>query len=324
MYNIVVDTLGGDNGSSPIIKAIKDFLKENPDIHIIAVGNENELSELKDLCEIVHAPDIVPMEAGPLEVMRMKNSSLYVANKLMKDRNADAVISAGSTGGFLSCATLILKTAPGVKRAALVSPFPTKIKGKKVTILDIGANNENSPEELVQFAAMGSIYANSVFNIENPSIYLLSNGTEDGKGSPVSKAAFKLLKDNPNFKGNMEARNALSGEADVIVCDGFTGNIFLKGCEGIAKMMSGMIKDAFKRNLWSKIGYLHVRKGIKEMTETMDYKSTGGAMLLGINGVVIKAHGNSDDYSFHCALNVAKKMVESKVCQNISERLKNE
>lgn len=324
MYSIIVDTLGGDNGSAPIIKAIKEFVSLNPDTHIIAVGNEEELKEIKDICEIIHAPDIVPMEAGPLEVMRMKNSSLYVAVKTMKEKNYDAIVSCGSTGGFLSAATLILKTAPGVKRAALVSPFPTKIKGQKVVILDIGANNENSPEELVQFATMGEIYAKSVLKIEEPRTFLLANGTEEGKGSPTGKAAYKLLKGRPGFKGNIEARNVMSGEADVVVADGYSGNILLKSAEGTAKIMSNMIKGVFKKNLWTKIGYLHVRKGIKDMTETMDYKSTGGAMLLGINGVVVKAHGNSDDYAFHCALNVAKKMIESKVCESIGETLKNE
>ena len=197
-------------------------------------------------------------------------------------------------------------------------------KGKKVVILDIGANNENSPEELVQFAVMGELYSRYIFNVENPKIYLLSNGTEEGKGSPSGKQAYKLLKDNPNFKGNIEARNALSGEADVVVCDGFTGNIFLKSSEGMAKMMAGMMKNMFKKNLWTKIGYLHVKGGVKEMTETMDYKSTGGAMLLGINGIVVKAHGNSDTYAFRCALNVAKNLVNENIVDKISEGLKNE
>ena len=324
MKNIIVDTLGGDNGSAPIIEAIKSFLDENKDFHVVAVGNKDELSSLEGECEIVHAPDIVPMEAGPLEVMRMKNSSMYMANLLMRERKADAVVSCGSTGGFLSCATLMLKNAPNVKRAALVAPFPTKIKGKKVVILDIGANNENSPEELVQFAIMGELYSHYIFNVENPKIYLLSNGTEEGKGSPSGKQAYKLLKDNPNFKGNIEARNALSGEADVVVCDGFTGNIFLKSSEGMAKMMAGMMKNMFKKNLWAKLGYLHVKGGVKEMTETMDYKSTGGAMLLGINGIVVKAHGNSDTYAFRCALNVAKNLVNEDIVEKISEGLKNE
>lgn len=324
MLNIIVDTLGSDLGSAPLAEAIRNFVINNKDVSVTAVGNKDELSSLEGMCEIIHAPDIVPMEAGPLEVMRMKNSSLYVACSLMKEKKADAVVSAGSTGGFLSCATLLLKNAPNVKRAALVAPFPTKIKGKKVVILDIGASNENSPEELVQFALMGSLYSKTIFGVKEPKIYLLSNGTEAGKGSPSGKAAYKLLEEKEGFMGNIEARNALSGEADVIVTDGFTGNIFLKSSEGMAKMMSGMMKNAFKKNLWTKLGYLHVKKGMNEMVETMDYKSTGGAMLLGINGVVVKAHGNSDAYSFGCALEVARKLALSNINQKISEGLSNE
>ena len=319
MMRIGVDLTGGDNGSKPIVPAILDFLQSYPDVQVTVFGNKDELSELEGKCEIVHAPDVVPMEAGPLEAMRMRNSSIYQMAQYAKEGKIDAMVSAGSTGGFLSLSTLILKTIPGVHRAAFVAPFPTKIKGKKVVILDIGASNENSPVELAQFAVMGSLYSKFILGVNEPKVYLLSNGTEEGKGSPCGKEAFKLLKDKPGFVGNIEARNALSGEADVIVTDGFTGNIFLKSSEGMAKMMSGMMKNAFKRNLWSKLGYLHVRKGIKEMTETMDYKSTGGAMLLGINGVVVKAHGNSDTYSFRCALNVAKKLVEEKLVEKIKE-----
>ena len=320
---IAVDTLGGDNGSKPIVEAILAFLKKNPDIKVVAYGKREELLELEGHCEIVEARNIVPMEAGPLDVLRMKDSSMYQAVYSAKtDPEVDAIISCGSTGGFLSAATLVLKTIPGVNRAALVAPFPTMVKGKKTVILDIGASNENSPEELVQIAMMGELYSRYIFDVKEPKIYLLSNGTEPGKGSPVSKQAFKLLENNPHFQGNVEAREALHGNADVIVTDGFTGNIFLKSSEGMAKMMSGMIKSAFKRNLWSKLGYLHVKKGIKEMSETMDYKSTGGAMLLGVNGVIVKAHGNSDAYSFECALNVAKKLVESDLVNKIKEGVK--
>ena len=316
---IGVDLTGGDNGSKPIVPAILEFLNKNSDVEITAFGNKEELKELEGKCEVVHAPDVIPMEAGPLEAMRMKNSSIYMMAQYAKEGKLDAMVSAGSTGGFLSLSTLILKTIPGVHRAAFVAPFPTKIKGKKVVILDIGASNENSPEELAQFAVMGSLYSKYILGVQEPKVFLLSNGTEEGKGSPNGKLAYKLLKDKPGFMGNIEARNALSGEADVVVTDGFTGNVFLKSSEGMAKMMSSLMKSAFKRNLWSKIGYLHVRKGIKEMTETMDYKSTGGAMLLGINGVVVKAHGNSDTYAFGCALNVAKKLVEEKLMDKIKE-----
>ena len=325
MIKIVVDAMGGDLGSSVIVEAINQFLKDNNDVEITVAGKKEELSSLEGKCRIIDAPDVVPMEAGALEVMRLKNSSMMAAIKTMKDENLDAVVSCGSTGGFLSAATINLKMIPGVKRAALVAPFPTQIKGKYAVILDIGANNENSAEELVQFALMGKLYSQSVYGIEKPNVYLLSNGAEEGKGAPEVKETYKLMKDSgfEGFKGNVEARYALNGEADVVVADGFTGNVFLKASEGIAKMMSGMIKKAFKRNLWSKLGYLHVRKGMKEMTETMDYKSTGGAMLLGINGNVVKAHGSSDARSFYHALRVAKKLAENDVVNKIKKGIEN-
>ena len=325
MVKIVVDAMGGDNGSKIVVEAVDKFLKDNPDVEITLAGKKEELSSLEGKCRILDARDIVPMEAGALEVMRLKNSSMMVAIKTMKDEGLDAVVSCGSTGGFLSAATINLKMIPGVKRAALVAPFPTKIKGKQVVILDIGANNENSAEELAQFALMGRLYSQSVYGVEQPKVYLLSNGTEEGKGSPETKEAYKLLSESKfeGFSGNIEARNALSGEADVVVTDGFTGNIFLKSSEGMAKIMSGMIKAAFKKNLWSKLGYLHVKKGMDEMSETLDYKTTGGAMLLGINGNVVKAHGSSDAWAFYNALRVAKKLAEKDVVNQIKKGTEN-
>ena len=194
MYKIVVDAMGGDNGSSIVVDAIKKFLEDNKDVEITVAGKKEELSSLEGKCRILDARDVVPMEAGALEVMRLKNSSMAVAIRTMKEEGLDAVVSCGSTGGFLSAATINLKMIPGVKRAALVAPFPTAIKGKNVVILDIGANNENSPEELVQFALMGKLYSQSVFGVEKPAVYLLNNGVEEGKGAPEVKAAYKLLK----------------------------------------------------------------------------------------------------------------------------------
>ena len=324
---IAVDAMGGDNGSKVVVEAIKEFKEKYPDVDIVVFGKIEELSELTSFCEVINAPDVVPMEAGALEVFRMKDSSMCKALSNMRDKGYDAVVSAGSTGGFLSAATLNLKMISGVKRAALVTAFPTKIKGKKVVVLDVGANNENSPEELVQFAYMGKAYQQALFSeIKEPKTYLLSNGAEAHKGSPVVKEAHQLLLSNnfAGFAGNMEARDVLNGDADILIADGFSGNILLKGMEGIAKMMSGMIKANFKQNLWTKLGYLHVRKGFKNMSETMDYKSTGGAMLLGINGVVVKAHGNSDAYSFYNALRVAKQMVDYDVVNKIKESLTHE
>ena len=323
---IAVDAMGGDNGSSVVIEAIKEFKKDYPNDEIIVFGKKEELEDLSSICRVVDAPEIVPMEAGALEVIRLKNSSMCKAINTMKEEGFDAIVSMGSTGGFLSAATLILKTIPGVKRSALVTAFPTKIKGKKVVVLDVGANNENNAEELVQFAYMGKAYNEAVFGVKEPKTYLLCNGTEAHKGSPLVKEAHKLLLDNnfAGFMGNMEARDVLNGDADILVADGFSGNVLLKGMEGVAKMMSSMIKANFKANLWTKLGYLHVRKGFKNMSETMDYKSTGGAMLLGINGVVVKAHGNSDAYSFKNALRVAHLMVEYQVVNKIKESLAHE
>ena len=323
---IAVDAMGGDNGSQAVVEAIKQFKKENQDVEIVVFGKEEELFELSSIARIVNAPDVVPMEAGALEVLRMKNSSMCKAINAMKEEGFDAVVSAGSTGGFLSATTLILKTIPGVKRSALVTAFPTKVRGKKVVVLDVGANNENSAEELVQFAYMGKAYQQAIYKTENPKTYLLSNGTEAHKGSPIVKEAHKLLKENnfEGFMGNMEARDVLNGDADILVADGFSGNVLLKGMEGIAKIFSGYIKGAFKKNLWTKIGYLHVKKGFDNLSATMDYKSTGGAMLLGVNGVAIKAHGNSDAYSFKSALRIAKELVSYDVVNKIKESLSHE
>lgn len=319
MKKMIVDAMGGDLGSSAVVEGILLFLDTHKDVEITAVGRKEELTALEGKCKIIDAREVVPMEAGVLDVMRLKDSSMMVALQEMKDENYDAVVSCGSTGGFLAASTLLLKTIPGVKRAALVAPFPTHIKGKKTVLLDIGANAENSPEELLQFAKMGRLYSQIVFNNSSPSVYLLNNGVEEHKGSPLYKETYKLFKDTdfPNFQGNIEARNALDGTADVVVADGFTGNIFLKSSEGMAKFMGQLIKDIFKKNLWTKLGYLHVRKGMKNMLEIMDYKSTGGAMLLGVNGVVVKAHGSSDGYSFNCALDVAYKLVESNLVEKI-------
>lgn len=319
MKKIIVDAMGGDLGSKAVIEGILAFLSANKEVEITVVGRKEELVALQDKCKIIDARQVVPMEAGALEVLRLKDSSMTVALNTMKQEGYDAVVSCGSTGGFLSASTLILKNIPGVKRAALVAPFPSHIKGKYTVVLDIGANNENSSEELIQFAKMGRLYSQIVYGNSNPSVYLLNNGVEEHKGAPLYQETHKLLKETnfPNFKGNIEARYALDGSADVVVADGFTGNIFLKSSEGMAKFMGSLIKDVFKKNIITKAGYLFVRKGMKNMLETMDYKSTGGAMLLGVNGVVVKAHGSSDGYAFACALNVAYKLAVSELVNKI-------
>lgn len=324
MVRIAIDAMGNDLGSVVVVEAIKNFLKDHKDVSFTVCGNKEELASLEGLVEIVPTSEVMGMEDGALEVMRKKETSMMKAVDLVASKKADAVVSAGSTGAFLTCATIKLKLIPGVLRAALVSPFPTE-NGKSVTILDIGANNENIPEHLAQFAKMGNVFTKTMSHIDNPRIYLLSNGAEEKKGSPVVKKAFELLKNDTsiNFKGNMEARYVLSGDADVVVAEGYPGNVLLKGIEGTAGMMNSMIKGAFKRNIFSKLGYLLSSKGFKEMKDKMNYKQYGGAMLLGVNGVVVKGHGSSDAYAFYNAIRVAYELANANVVETLRKEIAN-
>ena len=324
MLTIVVDMMGADKGLEPLKEGVKRFLQDKSfdDAHLVLVGNTEELKEFdsEERIKKVNATDILPMEAGALDAMRMKSSSMNIAVDTAVSNHYDAVVSAGSTGGFISLATIKMKMIEGIERAALVSPFPSKI-GKQVTVLDIGANNENTAYQIFQFAQMGALYSKLVMGVEKPKIYLLSNGAEEKKGSPEIKEAHQLIKESglEGFQGNIEGRDALRGEADVIVTGGYAGNIFLKTSEGMAVIMSELIKEAFRRNTISKIGYLFAHTGFDKMKEKMDYKSFGGAMLLGINGVAVKAHGSSDAYSFYCALKVAYRMSKEKIVDKIKE-----
>lgn len=322
MITLAIDMMGGDLGTKATLAGVKLFNEKHPnEVTFILVGKKEELTGTP--FEVVDAPEVLPMNAGALDALRAKNSSMYVAVNLVALGKAQGVVSTGATGAYLSAAAVLLKKIPGVSRPALITPFPTKIKGKKTTVLDVGASNENNAEEIAQFALMGSLYSHEVLGIESPKVFLLSNGTEEGKGSPAGKEAAKLIAANPkiNFCGNIEAREALGGEADVIATVGFSGNVFLKAEEGMAKMMSGMMKAAFKRNFFSKMGYLLAKKGFKEMAETMDYKSTGGALLIGVNGVVVKAHGNSDEIAFYHALDVAYKLAKVDIVTKVKEGL---
>ena len=265
MIKIAVDAMGSDNGSSIVVEAVKNFLKDYKDVELIVYGKKEELSSLEGIAKIVDCRDVMGMEDGALQIMRKKETSMIKAIEGAKNEDYDGVVSAGSTGAFLTASTIYLKLIEGLQRAALVSPFPTAGE-KSVIILDIGANNENTPEHLVQFAQMGKVFSKVYNSVAEPRVYLLSNGAEEKKGSPVIKEAHQLLKNSnfEGFKGNMEARYILSGEADVVVCNGFDGNVVLKGTEGTAKLMTTLMKNAFKKNIFTKIGYLLARSGIKE------------------------------------------------------------
>jgi phosphate acyltransferase len=318
---IILDMMGADKGPQVLAEGVQLFLSRNPgDYRLVAVGKQEELQSLQGIAEIVDARDIVPMEAGARDVIRMKDSSMMKAIDLYETLQADAIISCGGTGAYLSAATLKLKLIPGVERAALIVPMPNAV-GKITNVLDIGASNENSAEHLVQFAEMGRLFNQAVYGNQEPRVYMLSNGTEDKKGSPEGKKAFEMLvaKNFPGFKGNIEGRDSLNGHADVIVTDGFTGNVYLKSTEGVFKLMSNEIKKIFKRNIFSMLGYLFAKKGVSQMRHRWDYRSTGGSMLLGLNGVVVKAHGSSDAVAFSYAIEVGKKLAEANIIDTMKK-----
>ena len=323
MKTIILDMGGADLGTLELVAGVHLFLKRNTEkVKFVAVGDASLLTGLKDVADIVDAKGVVPMEAGARDVLRMKDSSMMVAIDLYETLKADAIISCGGTGAYLSAATLKLKLIPGVERAALIVPMPNA-KGKITNVLDIGASNENSPEHLVQFAEMGRLFNIAVYGNLEPKVYMLANGTEEKKGSPVSKKAYELLKARnfPGLVGNIEGREALSGIADVIVTDGFTGNVFLKTTEGVFKIMSNEIKKIFKRSIFSKIGYIFSKKGVDAMKAVWDYRVTGGSMLLGLNGVVVKAHGSSDALAFSYAIQVGFKLANANLVETIEKGL---
>jgi glycerol-3-phosphate acyltransferase PlsX len=312
---IILDMMGADKGPEELIVGVKLFLARNPgDYRLVAVGKQEELQLLKGIADIIDARDIVPMEAGARDVLRLKDSSMLKAIDLYSSLKADAMISCGGTGAYLTLTTLKLKLIPGVERAALIVPMPNAI-GKITNVLDIGASNENTAEHLVQFAEMGRLFNQAVYGNKEPRVYVMANGTEDKKGSPESKKALEILqaRNFPGLKGNIEGRESLSGIADVIVTDGFTGNVYLKTTEGVFKIMSNEIKKIFKRNFFSKLGYLLSKKGVKSMQHRWDYRTTGGSMLLGLNGVIVKAHGSSDALAFSYAIEVGKKLAEANI-----------
>lgn len=321
IMKIVIDMMGGDKGSEATKSAVKRFHEAHGDVELILVGKAEELVDAKE-GRIIPASEVITMEAGALEVLRKKESSMVKAMMTAKEENADAIVSCGSTGAFLSSATLILKKIPGVIRPALAVAMPHVGEGfNTIYFLDAGSSNVNTPQEMAQFGFMGSLYAKCGAYYANPSVAILSNGSEEGKGSPEGKEAYALLKEDPriNFIGNIESCDVLTGKANVIVTDGFSGNICIKAIEGTAKTMGKMLKAGFKRNLFSKIGYLLSKKGVDDMKKTMDTKRVGGAMLLGVNAVAVKGHGNSDATAFYYSIELAYRLAKEKMVEKIKK-----
>ncbi|MGI6377961.1 phosphate acyltransferase PlsX [bacterium] len=324
MIKIAIDAMGSDAGSAMVVEAVKKFQATYKDVELYVVGKASELEEISSVATIIDAKDVMGMEDGALEVLRRKESSMLKALDLVVNKTCAGICTAGSTAAFLTGATIKLKMIPGIVRGAYMSPFPTE-DGKGVVVLDLGANNENTPEHLVQFAKMGNVFAEKIWQRPNPKVYLLSNGSEENKGSPVGKEAYQILKkeEKLNFCGNLEARDVLSGKADVIVCDGYAGNILLKTLEGSLSLVKRLLKEAFMKSKKTKMGYLLTRSALAGFAEKLDYKQYGGGLLVGVNGVAVKAHGNSDALTFYHAIRLTYELIKGQVVEQIGEAMKN-
>lgn len=332
---IILDAMGGDNApQAPVMGAVnaaKDFGAQinlvGRGAEILKVLRDNGIQDLPDGITITDAEEVVDMHDDPASVIRKKkNSSMVVGLRMLSEGQGDAFISAGSTGALLSGATLIVKRVKGIRRAAMGPCMPNKAGGKTI-FLDCGANVECTPEFLLQFGIIGSLYAKKSMGIPNPKVGLLNNGTEDSKGTPLHKEAYALLTNAAqqgllNFVGNVEARDVPLGAVDVVVCDGFSGNVLLKSIEGTAMFMGSLMKHKiFKRNIFSKIGYLLCKKGVDEVMGMLDYRTIGGTQFLGIKKPVIKAHGSSDALAFRNAVKQAMDAAQNDISVELEAHL---
>lgn len=326
---LAVDAMGGDHGVHITVPACLRFLSEKSDVNLILVGDSdsiykqigNDLSKFADRIEVIHSTQVVGMDEPPQTAMRSKkDSSMRVSINTVKDGKADAIVSAGNTGALMAIARYVLRTMDGIDRPAIAKIMPT-IKGE-VCVLDLGANVECAPEHLLQFGVMGAQLMRGVTGKDAPSVGILNIGTEEIKGNEtVKKAAELLRKTDLNFHGNVEGDDIFKGVVDVIVTDGFTGNVALKTTEGVAKMIAFFLKEEFTRNIFSKLIALLSFPVLKRLKQRVDPRKYNGAVLLGLSGLVVKSHGGADSDGFYYALVQACHEVEAGVIGLLREYL---
>ena len=331
---IILDAMGGDHApEAPVLGAVEAAKAYGTKITLVGRGEEildvlrkAGIQDLPSEIEISNADDVVDMHDDPASIIhKRKNSSMVLGLKMLADGNGDAFVSAGSTGALLTGATLIVKRVKGIRRAAMGPAMPNKAGGKTV-ILDCGANAECTPEFLLQFGLVGSLHAKKICGVENPKVGLLNIGTEDSKGTQLQKEAYGLLKEAGdrgliNFVGNVEARDVPLGAVDVVVCDGFAGNVLLKSMEGTAMFMGSLVSKMFKKNWISKLAAALVMSDIKSFKKLLDYREIGGTEFLGIRKPVIKAHGSSDVLAFRNAVRQAEQAAGNNISAELEQGL---
>ncbi|NQX71558.1 phosphate acyltransferase PlsX [Paenibacillus alba] len=311
---IAIDIMGGDFAPKMNVEGAILAAKELKDVELILVGDENQakpyLKENLPNIQLFHTSEIITAHDDPVSsVRRKKKSSLVIAGNLIREGKADAMVSAGNTGALVAMGILIIGRLQEIERPALAQLIPT-YDGNDVLILDLGANIDAKPENLIQYAKMGSLYVNKMKGVTNPKIGLLNVGTEKGKGNELIRTTFNmLLKEEINFIGNVEARDVLKGHCDVIICDAFSGNILLKSFEGVIETFFSLLKEQVNKNMITKIAMLTLLPTLRDFKKKMDYREFGGAPLLGINGVCIKSHGSSNSTAIKNAIIQAQKLV---------------
>ena len=323
---VAIDCMGGDHGPHVTVQAALDFLRKHDDVRVILVGIEEKIRSFLggtggERVVIRHASEVVSMHESPaLAIRNKKDSSMRVAIDLVKSGEADACVSAGNTGALMAISRFVLKMLPGIDRPAICAVLPTM--SGHVHVLDLGANVDCSPEHLLQFGIMGSSLVSAIEHKDGPTVGILNIGEEDIKGNDVVKRAAELLKDSGlNFVGNIEGDGVYKGEAEVVVCDGFVGNVALKASEGLAQMLATFLRQEFGRNLLTKLAALVALPVIRHFKRRVDHRRYNGASLLGLRGIVVKSHGSADAFSFGNALDRAAETVRNGVLERISKRV---
>lgn len=331
-YTIALDCMGGDNAPKIVIEGAEIIASSDRDIHFLLFGDSKKINpilqncpNLKDRFVLSHTDEFISADEKPSIALRKgTNSSMRLAINAVKDGDADVIVSAGNTGALMAIAKIVLRPLPSIDRPAIVTSIPNQ-KKKATVLLDMGANVECNADVLYQFAVMGHAFAKVVLKIEKPSIGILNVGSEDLKGSDAVRSASLLLRDSDlkeYFYGYVEGDDITKGTVDVVVTDGFSGNITLKAIEGTSKLISGLIKEGFMNSIFAKLGYLLAGPSIQKATKIMDPRMHNGAMLVGLNGVVVKSHGSTDAIGFSNAIKVAISLVENKINEQITEELK--
>ncbi|WP_274361521.1 phosphate acyltransferase PlsX [Paenibacillus thermotolerans] len=325
---ISVDAFGGDHAPEAVVEGAVAAAKEWPDTALTLVGDERRIKPLLEAAgapaniQVRHAAEVIATDEEPVRaVRRKKDSSMVVAAAMVRDGEADAFISAGNTGALMASGLLVVGRLPGIERPALAPMIPT-MDGTGMLALDLGANMDATPEQLRQYAVMGSIYRSKVHGIAEPRVGLLNVGTESGKGNEMTKAAYPLLEEAPiRFVGNVEARDVLKGVCDVLVCDGFAGNVMLKALEGTASTVFSALKAEFTRSFMTKLAAAVLSPGLRAFKNKLDYKEHGSAPMLGLSGAVMKMHGSSDARAVKNAVRQTRLVLSNNIVGAIAAEL---